>query len=152
MKWVQRLLILVCLLFIAAFLPVRTEHGHFCDFTGSFKEWNTWFGLVETGHYYRKSRLEEFLESNHASVLDHKWVSFRGTTTYLLAGNMFAHGSPGPIFYMPRNLFDQWCDAVSDEEKMNLYNILRIGDKKAIREKTDEMDEFILTKLRLPLK
>jgi len=152
MKWVQHIVIFSCLLLIAAFIPVRTEHGYFCDYTGSFKEWNTWFWLVETDQHYRKSKLEEFLENKHASELEHKWVSFRGTTTYLLAGSMFAHGSPNPLFQMPRDLFDQWCDAVSDEEKMKLYNILKAGDKKDIRAKAGEMEEFILTQLRLPLK
>lgn len=152
MKWVLHIVILSCLLLIAAFVPVRTEYGYFCDYTGSFKEWNTWFWLVETDYHYRKSRLEEFLENKHRSEREHRWVSFRGSTTYLLAGNMFAHGSPGPLFHMPRDIFDQWCDAVSDDEKMKLYNLLKSGDKKAIREKTGEMEEFILTQLRLPLK
>lgn len=96
--------------------------------------------------------LEEFLDNKHRSELEHRWISFRGTTTYLLAGSMFAHGSPGPLFHMPRDIFDQWCDAVSDDEKMKLYNLLKSGDKKTIREKTGEMEVFILTKLRLPLK
>ena len=144
----QRLIILACLLYVAAFVPVRTEYGHFCDYTGSFKEWNTWFWLVETDHHYRKSRLEEFLESKHASELEHKWVSFRGTTTFLLAGQMLAHGTPNPLFQMPRDLFDQWCDAASDDEKMNLYKLLKTGDKKAIQEKTREMTEVIIEELR----
>lgn len=132
-KWIKRLIVLLCILFVAAFVPVRTEHGYFCDYTGSFKEWNTWFGLFESDYRYQKSKLEEFLEKSHPSDLEHKWVSFRGTTTYLLAGDLFAHGRPGPLFAIPQTLRDQWCDAVSAEEKHQFYGLLRKGDKKVIQ-------------------
>jgi hypothetical protein len=51
---------------------------------------------------------------------------------------------------MPRGLFDQWCDAVSDDEK--LYHLLRNGDKKVIQAKTEEMVEGGMKQLRFPLK
>jgi hypothetical protein len=133
-------------------VPVRTDRSYFCDYTCSIKEWTTWFGLVETDYRYRKSKLEAFMEAKHASGLEHKWVSFNGTTTFLLAGKMFAHGTPGPLFYMSRGLFDEWCDSVSDDEKLKLCRLLRTGDKKAIQEKTGEMEELIMKQLRFPIK
>jgi hypothetical protein len=59
-----------------------------------------------------------------------------------------AHGTPNPLFHIPRNIFDLWCDAVSEDEKMKLYRLLRAGDKEAIREKTSEMEGFVLSQLR----
>ena len=148
MKWVQRLIILLCILAIASVVPVRTDYGYFCNYTGSFKEWTTWFGLFERDYRYQKSKLEGFLAKNHASELEHKWVSFRGTTTFLLGGDLLAHGTPNPLFHIPREIFDLWCDAVSEDEKMKLYRLLRAGDKEAIREKTSEMEGFVLSQLR----
>jgi hypothetical protein len=151
MKWVQRLIILACALIVVAHVPVRTDRGYFCDYTCSIKEWTTWFGLVETDYRYRKSKLEAFWEAKHASGLEHKWVSFNGTTTFLLAGKLFAHRTPGPLFYLPRGLFDQWCDAVSEDEKLKLYHLLRNGDEKAIQAVTEEMVEVVMKQLRFPL-
>jgi hypothetical protein len=53
---------------------------------------------------------------------------------------------------MSRGLFDEWCDSVSDDEKLKLCRLLRTGDKKAIKEKTGEMEELIMKQLRFPIK
>ena len=151
-KWGQRLITLLCILFVAAFVPVRSEHGYFCDYTGSFKTWTTWFLLFESDYHYQKSKMEELLETGHSSDLEHKWVSFCGTTTFLFAGKMFAHGQPGPFFRVPQTMRDEWCDAVSSDEKLQLYELLRRGDKKAIQRRVGEIEEFILRQLSLPMR
>jgi len=143
---------MVCALIVAAHVPVRTEYGHFCEYTGSVKEWTAWLVLVKTDELYRKSKLEVFLEEKHASELQHRWISFRDTTTFLAAGRLYACGAPGPLFDLPQSLFDQWCDAVSEDEKLKLYHLLVSGDKVAIEGKTHEMQEFILTRLGYILK
>jgi hypothetical protein len=48
-------------------------------------------------------------------------------------------------------LFDQWCDAVSDDEKLKLYHLLRNGDENGIQAKTEEMVEVVMKQLRYPL-
>lgn len=148
----QHLVVLVCMLIIAAHVPVRTEYGYFCDYTGSCKQWTTWLWLVETDYRHQKSRLEAFVEERHASSLQHKWIKFCGTTTFFLAGTSFAHRSPGPLFYLPWGLRDRWCDAVSDEEKMRLYDLLRKGDENAIQAKIGEMEQFMQQQPGLQLK
>jgi len=55
------------------------------------------------------------------------------------------------FFYLPRGLFDQWCDAVSDDEKLKLYHLLRNGDENGIQAKTEEMVEVVMKQLRYPL-
>ncbi len=152
MKRLEHLIILACVLVIVAFVPVRTEHGYFCDYTGSFKEWTTWLWLIETDHRYQKSKLEEFVEKKHPLELQHKWISFRGTTTFLFAGQMLAHGSQGPLFYLPQTVRDYWVDAVSDDERKNFYDLLRKGDSQTIRVRIGEMEEFIQKQLHLPIK
>ncbi len=53
---------------------------------------------------------------------------------------------------MPRGLFDHWCDAVSDDEKLKLCHLLRNDDEKAIQAKTEEMVEVVMKQLRLPVR
>jgi hypothetical protein len=139
MKWVQRLIILLCILFLAAHVPVRTDYGYFCDYTGSSKEWTTWFWLFESDYKYQKSKLEEFLESNHTSELEHKWVSFRGTTTYLFTANVLAHGSPNGLFYFEPSLFAKWCNASTDQEKKQFYDFLRTASREEVGAKVRPM-------------
>jgi len=71
---------------------------------------------------------------------------------FLACGKVVRSSQPEPLFYLPRGLFDQWCDAVSDDEKLKLYHLLRNGEEKAIQAKTEEMMEVVMKQLRFPLK
>ena len=71
---------------------------------------------------------------------------------FLACGKVVRSSHVRTAFYLPLGLFDQWCDAVSDDEKLKLYHLLRNGEEKAIQAKTEEMMEVVMKQLRFPLK
>lgn len=84
MRWRRIIISLLLLsavlsvLFIALVSQAYQDWAFICENTGSRKGYRQWrFGL-KTTKWYKKSPLEEFMESNDPNALVHRWTCYGG--------------------------------------------------------------------------
>lgn len=143
-KWIQRLPVLAFILFVAAFVPYRTDYGYFCEFTGSSRTHTTWLCVIETNHAYQRSKLEDFIAQKRSGRLKHRWVSYMGTSRSLLGLDMLAHGNPKGLFYLPKSLFEEWLAISPDDKKLKFYEFLQVASNDEVKTRIDAMADEVL--------
>lgn len=112
---------------------VCRDWAFICENTGSQKGYRAWFFGLETGHWYKKSKLEEFMETKHPDALNYRWISYAGTGRNVFgAAILHDHGWPGPIITIPYDVFNQYISHIEDEKKKALYDVFTSNDKHRI--------------------
>ena len=133
---------IVVALWASTMLIAVTDRAYICENTGSRKGHREWFFGAHTNLWYRKSELEQFLESKHPDLLKHSWTSYMGNGRSLIPGTQSCgHGRPGPIFFLDSNLFDDHVLSLSDGQRLELYRVFSEANKKAIQMKIDSIIE-----------
>jgi hypothetical protein len=112
---------------------VCRDYAFICENTGSQKGCRQWrFGL-QSGHWYRESRLEQFMRKEHPSEFANRWTSYAGTGKNILGQPvLFGHGRPGPILDVPAGFLDRYVDGLSNQAKLDLYRMLASGPPEEI--------------------
>ncbi len=105
----------------------------------SYREWS--FGL-RANEWYRESTLEKFMKKSHPEIFQHRWTSYAGRGSSLIPGTVRnGHGRPGPIYFLRPEILDARVDALSDLERVALYQALSSGNKDLCQSIVDEMIE-----------
>jgi hypothetical protein len=117
------------------FLPFQVcrDWAFVCENTGSRKGYRVWFCGFETGHWYEKSNLEEFMETKYSDNLTHRWTSYAGTGKNVFGSAVLhGHGQPGPIVTIPYDVLNQYVSHIEDEKKKALYDLFTSNNKQRI--------------------
>ena len=136
-KYVISALIAITIISIAVTSKVYTDWEYICENTGSrrgHREWHMGFNF-KTGDWYKKSRLEEFMETTYPADLTHRWTSYAGTGRNILGKSQsFGHGRPGPILSVKYDIFNQYVSHIDNKKKRSLYDILASEDRQRIED------------------
>ena len=109
-------------------VQVCRDWAFICENTGSHKGYRQWCIGLQSGRWYRESRLEQFMRKEHASGLANRWTSYAGTGKNILGQPvLFGHGRPGPILQVPPEFLDRYVDGLDDQAKLDLYRVLSSG-------------------------
>ena len=136
MKWYVPLavaLVVIIAVIGVSCVEVCRDRAFICENTGSHKGYRQWCMGLQSGHWYRESRLEQFMRKEHASELANRWTSYSGTGRNILGRPVrFAHERPGPILHVPPQLLDRYVDGLSNQAKLDLYHMLASGPPEEI--------------------
>jgi len=136
MRW--RVALVVALVASTAFLgglsvQVCRDWAFICENTGSQKGYRQWCIGLRSGHWYRESRLEQFVRKEYPSDLANRWTSYAGTGKNIIGRPvLFGHGRPGPILRVPPEFLDRYADGLDDQAKLDLYHVLASGPPETI--------------------
>ena len=126
-------------------IQVCRDWAFICENTGSRKGYRQWIFGTKTGHWYKKSPLEEFISLQDPAALAHKWTSYAGTGKNVFGiPVLFGHSSPGAIYRLDHQIQSEWIASNPPEEVKKLYDLLVTGDQPAIDKKVvDILDEVL---------
>ncbi|MHC4545901.1 MAG: hypothetical protein ACYS9C_12975 [Planctomycetota bacterium] len=145
--------IIIILVGVAAFVvmsiaPVYRDWAFICENTGSRKGDRAWFFGVKTGHWYKESRLEEFMKTNYPDDLSYRWVSYEGTGKNIFGTPvLYGHGRP-ELAHLPYEVFNRYLEHIDDKEKRRLYEIFSSADVQRIEDEVSRIWEKVLDMLQ----
>ena len=128
----------VVAIFVAALIAATTfiaytDRSYICENTGSRKGCREWFFRTKTNEWYKKSELEEFLETKYPQRLRHRWTSYAGDGYSLIPGMISrGHGRPGPILMIDRVTLNEYVMELTDDQKLELYEVFSSADEDVV--------------------
>lgn len=148
-RW--RVRIAVALMAIVVFLGVLPlevcrDWAFICENTGSHRGYRQWRIGLQSGRWYRESRLEEFMRQQHPSELVNRWTSYQGTGKNILGQSIsFGHARPlvGMVI-MHQSWFNTYVDTLDDAGRLALYRALASGDPGAVQAEEKRIEETVL--------
>jgi hypothetical protein len=124
---------------------VYLDWGLVCENTGSTKGHREWRFEKNTGHWYKKSVLEDFMLKEYPDRLKHRWTSYAGTGKNIF-GQVLSrhHGMPGAIYGIKSFLKD-WVQKNEPEDILALYELLASDvDNEIKKQRIEEIvDEYL---------
>jgi hypothetical protein len=121
---------------IALQVDVCSDRGFICENTGSRKGYRQWIFGLKTGHWYKKSPLEQFIARHDADALVHRWTSYAGTGKNVFGMSIVhGHGCPGAVYEIDHDIQKRWIARQSPEDVRKLYDLLVSDDQDAIGER-----------------
>ncbi len=121
------------------------DWGFICENTGSRKGYRQWTLGPKTGHWYKKSPLEEFITKEFPHSLAHRWTSYAGTGKNVFGTPvLFGHGRPGAILRFDLEIQSRWIAHNPPEEVKKLYNLLVSDDQDHIGKRIMDIWEEVL--------
>ena len=130
--------------FLICSIQAYREFGFICENTLSCKGHRQWILGIETGHWYYKSPLEQFIETDAAERLVHRWTSYAGTGKTLLGRPvLFSHGRPGAVMNLTHDVLRDWMERSDPDEIRRFYELLLSDDEEKIAERIDAMYEEV---------
>ncbi|MCU0915083.1 MAG: hypothetical protein MUC88_11040 [Planctomycetes bacterium] len=136
--------------FVAACaLELYRDHAFICENTGSHKGYRQWRLGFQSGHWYRESRLEQFLRKEHPTDLVNRWTSYEGTGRNILGQPLrFGHAFPGPVFDVPAVFLDRYVEDLDDRAKLDLYHVLVSGSRDQVQSEVTKVWDQVLAQGR----
>lgn len=118
----------VIVLFISLYLlgsvQAYRDRAFICENTGSSRGHREWLFEIETGHWYEKSALEDFMLDKYPDNLKHRWTSYRGTGKNIFGQALLrGHGRPGAALSM-KSILEDWIQKNEPEDILALYELL----------------------------
>jgi len=150
MKWqrsiTKSLLILALVVAVIAFyIPVCRDWAFICENTGSQKGYRQWTFGPKTGLWYKKSLLEECIQSQAPDALVHRWTSYAGTGKNVLGiPVLFGHGRPGAVLWINPDILSRWIKHNDPATIRQLYDLLVSDDQAAIKKRLMEIKEEVI--------
>ena len=148
----ERILIIACLVimclaiaFVLLFVQAYRDWTFICENTGSLKGYREWpFGL-KTGHWYQKSPLEEFIQSEAPNALVYRWTSCAGTGKNIFGKTiLYGHGRPGAIMQLTHDAQRKWIDKNDAETVRQLYDLLVSDDQNKLEQRVMDIWKEVL--------
>ncbi|MHC4641103.1 MAG: hypothetical protein ACYS32_05615 [Planctomycetota bacterium] len=142
--------IIIVLAGVAAFVamsigPVYRDWAFICENTGSRKGNREWFMGLKTGHWYKESKLEEFMETNYPDDLSYRWVSYEGTGRNIFGtAVLYGHGRP-ELVHLPYKVLNRYVEHIDDKEKRRLYDVFSSGNVQRIRDEVTGIWEKVFS-------
>jgi len=148
-RWTIPRLLLAATAFVAVMVTVNIQvyrdWGFICAYTGSRKGYRQWPLRLRTGHWYRKSPLEEFVTTSYPTPLSHRWISYCGTGRNILGMRVrFGHGRPGAILWFDQRTQNLWVAHSTPADMRKLHGLFISGDEDAIKKRIWDIKEEVL--------
>lgn len=127
-------------------LQVCRDWAFVCENTGAQKGYRQWCVGLQSGQWYRESRLEQFMRQQHPSDLAYRWTSYAGTGRNIMGQSCsFRHAFPqvNTIMLSPA-WFDRYVDTLDDAGRLALYRQLVSGDRQAIQAEEKKIEKMAL--------
>ena len=154
MKLSKRAIYIIVILFgvvtliAMTILPVYQDWAFNCEKTGSRKGYREWFCGTKTGHWYKESKLEEFMKTNYPDVLSYRWVSYAGEGKNIFGKLLFSgHGRP-ELAHLRYDFLNRYVEHINDQEKRKLYDLFASADAKRIKDEVFKISEKVLELLQ----
>jgi|APSaa5957512622_1039677.scaffolds.fasta_scaffold164396_1 hypothetical protein len=130
---------------VAVNIQAYRDWGFICEYTGSRQGYRQWPLHLRTGHWYKKSPLEEFITTNAPTPPVHRWKSYCGTGKNVFGMSVrFGHGRPGAILWFDQRTQSLWIAHSTPAEIWQLHDLFLSRDQDAIEERIRGIQEEVL--------
>ena len=130
---------------VAFNIQVCRDWAFICENTGSRKGYRQWALGPKTGHWYKKSPLEEFVTAHEPAALIHRWTSYSGTGKNVFGTPVvFGHGRPGAVYRFDHEIQSRWIARNPPEKVRELYDLLVSDDQDAIQKRIMDIWDQVL--------
>ena len=140
-------LVIFCLAVTFVLLSVQAyrDWAFICENTGSRNGYRQWpFGL-KTGHWYKKSPLEEFIQSEAPDALVYRWTSCAGTGKNIFGMTILrGHGWPGAIRRLDHEIQRKWIEKNDAATVRQFYDLLVSDDQEKLEKRVMDIYEEVL--------
>lgn len=128
--------------------PAYRDWAFICENTGSRKGYRAWFLGLKTGHWYKESKLEEFMKTNYPDILSYRWASYAGTGKNIFGTPvLFGHDRP-ELAHLRYDFLNRYVEQIEDEEKRKLYDLFTGADVQRIKDEVSKISEKVLDLLQ----
>jgi len=140
-------LVIFCLAITFVLFSVQAyrDWAFICENTGSHKGYRQWPFSLKTGHWYKTSPLEDFIQSEVPNALVHRWMSHAGTGKNIFGMTIsYGHGRPGAITYLDHETLRKWMEKNDAATVRQLYNVLVSDDQKKLEKQVMDIWQEVL--------
>ena len=114
-------------------VPAYRDWAFICENTGSRNGYRQWVFGIKTSRWYKKSPMENFIQSEAPDALVHRWTSFAGTGKNIFGkAILYGHGRPGAIIQLDHEVLRKWIRKNDTETVRQFYDLLVSDDQKEI--------------------
>lgn len=126
-------------------VPAYREWAFICENTCSRKGYCQWVFGLKTDHWYEKSPLEDFIQSEDPNALVYRWMSYAGTEKNIFGQTiLYGHGRPRAIIKLDHEVLRMWIQKNDDETVRQFYDLLVSDNQKEIEKQVEDMwQEFM---------
>jgi hypothetical protein len=139
-------LVIFCLAVTLVLLPVQAcrDWAFIYENSGSRQGYRQWpFGL-KTGHWYKTSPLEDFIQSEAPGALVHRWTSYAGTGKNIFGMAILrGHGRPGAIMRLDHEIQRKWIEKNDAATVRQFYDLLVSDDQKKLEKRVMDIWEEV---------
>lgn len=139
--------VIICLVITVLLItvPAYRDWAFICENTGSRKGYRQWLFGLETGHWYKESPLEEFIQSEVPDDLVYRWTSYAGTGKNIFGtAILHGHGRPGAITHLDHETLSKWTEKNDAATVRQLYDLLVSDNQKKIEKQVMDIWEEVL--------
>lgn len=142
--WLSTFL-LIAVIIALFFIQLYRDWAFICENTGSHKGYRQWAFGLKTGHWYKKSALEQFMDKEDPNALSNRWTSYAGTGKNIFGRPiLFGHERPGAALSLKLDILDQWVQHNKPEDIKQLYDLLVSDDQNKIRDRVEEIWDEVM--------
>jgi hypothetical protein len=121
-------------------VPIYRDWAFVCENTGSRKGYRQWVFGLKTGHWYERSPMEDFIQSEAPYAFVHRWTSYAGTGKNVFGkAILFGHGRPGAIMTLDHEVLRKWIRKNDSETVRQFYDLLVSDNQKEIEKQVMEI-------------
>ena len=140
-------LAIICLAITFVLFSVQAyrDWAFICENTGSCKGYRQWTFGLKTGHWYKKSPLEDFIQSEAPNALVYRWTNYAGTGKNIFGMTLLrGHGRPGAVIQLNHEIQRKWIGKNDAATVRQLYDLLVSDDQKKIEKQVMDIWEEVL--------
>jgi hypothetical protein len=129
-------------LYISGSFQAYRDWAFICENTGSSKGHREWLFEIKTGHWSKKSSLEDFMLDKYPDKLKHRSTSYKGTGENIFGqAILYGHGRPGAILGT-KIFLEDWVQENEPEDILALYELLSSNtDEEIKKQRVEEITE-----------
>jgi hypothetical protein len=143
-KYYIIVLTVIFLIAFGLFGSVYVDRVYMDKYSGSAYGYREWPFKITTNKWEHTSLIELRLRSIPSYTNEHKWASMARTHKTLFGiPTTYAHGNPGRVMELRDDWIKNWITKQSDEKIMELYVVLKSGDRDRIKAKVSAINEEI---------
>lgn len=129
-------------LIAANFVPVYTNIGEHCDYTGSTRSWTRLPFGIRVKSVYEGYLLEDFIAENYSKELEHHWVSYQGTKRNIYGYSLVrGHSRPSALFMRSEIFLKNFLTEAEPSAVKSFYDFLRTQSNPKVEARVDELME-----------